>query len=411
MKSSRRIIVFFLIVVVGMPSTYAAPQERSDAPKLKEVDWTKLLKREFYGISRSISKAVYLYAPGDAPVVTPGPSQAPGPGPGPGPVGPTSRKRKPLVLLIAIHGTFAKDSTEFQKESDPTFQSFKNFATQLAIDRKAPVLLVSFGWSGLNEEIRRKGAGSQLARMLNDKRFSAPERVREVFVIAHSHGGNVAHFASQTLRRPVDVLVDLGTPRRVQKHYAPDHIKTLYNLYSTSDPVQVAGSVVQEDFLRSLFTPSESRRQPYQANKHVVNVSIKLGGVAPGHIAIKDVIAGLYPLLHEIEAHYKFHDDLISDISFKKGKPDVTVVINKYLTTLDLVQREASIDLKQAGVALQLAKEVDYSLFQEGKYASKYQSGIRSKGNVLNRMARSFIDAYRVLKSYAQEKIFGGDEA
>jgi pimeloyl-ACP methyl ester carboxylesterase len=94
---------------------------------------------------------------------------------------------------------------------------------------------MNFEWSGDNSDCERKFAGYNLAADLIDYRRLHPNE--PIHVVAHSHGGNVALFASSQAGVSIDTLVTLGTPIMDAYQRGPG-VGSWDNVYSTSDRVQ-----------------------------------------------------------------------------------------------------------------------------------------------------------------------------
>ena len=77
--------------------------------------------------------------------------------------------------------------------------------------KEAGVTLHWFPWSGRNSHARRMTAGKELAVFIASLRKDHPSV--QVFIIAHSHGGNVALYSLKHLEpKKVDGIVCLATP-------------------------------------------------------------------------------------------------------------------------------------------------------------------------------------------------------
>ncbi len=210
------------------------------------------------------------------------------------------------ILLVVIHGTWAADSPEFDDIDNPGYQGIQYLAHNMAMAERRPVLVLSFSWSGEDDERRRHGAGTALRNILNASIFTDPQQISSVVVVTHSHGGNVAHRASQRLFRPINRLYNIGVPTRLEGVYRQANIEESYNLYSSVDPIQWAGSFEQDQLSRSMRKRYDARRQPYQLKKDreargekpikVYNFAVKVNGREPGHVVIKDIIPGLLSL-------------------------------------------------------------------------------------------------------------------
>lgn len=101
-----------------------------------------------------------------------------------------------------------------------------------------------FNWSGGNNSAERKEAAAQLAFSIMQTLHKDPSKT--VNIVAHSHGGNVAIMALNTLANAginTKTVVMMGTPSRAYKltDTARRHIQTTLNLYNKYDGVQTNG--------------------------------------------------------------------------------------------------------------------------------------------------------------------------
>ncbi len=116
---------------------------------------------------------------------------------------PAERRDAPYALVL-VHGTFAARATWVESDS-PLVQ---------AIARRLgkPACVLSFRWSGRNSHVARLKAADSLKGAL--RQLSQAHRGVRIYVIAHSHGGNVALYALRDpqLQSSVGGLVILGTP-------------------------------------------------------------------------------------------------------------------------------------------------------------------------------------------------------
>lgn len=171
----------------------------------------------------------------------------------------TQAENKELLVTL-IHGTWSKaDSCEYmstdEEDSLALLPMTKEFAKQMAIDEETVVHVVTFGWSGIENDLNRKCAGKVLAAMLND--YFPNYRV---VTIAHSHGGNVVNHASRFLKNIVlKLVVNMGTPvilqGRGQLHpdYVPNNMQRLMVFYSVADMIHwIGGSNPQKTLGQNL---------------------------------------------------------------------------------------------------------------------------------------------------------------
>lgn len=113
-----------------------------------------------------------------------------------------------IVLVTLVHGTFARGTAWTQAGS--SLRERIADALKVSVD---DVLFDVFEWSGRNTHKARIKAGHELATHIEAVRKSLPKTIRH-FIIAHSHGGNVALFAHKHLPAEFHALgiATLGTP-------------------------------------------------------------------------------------------------------------------------------------------------------------------------------------------------------
>lgn len=107
------------------------------------------------------------------------------------------------TLVFLIHGTFAKNAS-WTRDGSP-------FRRQLVAESNADMAFEAPKWSGRNSGTARERAARGLARKLDEL---TPSSNRSVFVVGHSHGGNIALRALELANNPenVDGLICLNTP-------------------------------------------------------------------------------------------------------------------------------------------------------------------------------------------------------
>jgi hypothetical protein len=107
-------------------------------------------------------------------------------------------------VITLVHGTWAQDA-EWPNENGP-------LARKLREALGGRVIIRRFGWSGGNSYMARQQAGNDLRQRLSED----VQRHRDAhhFVVAHSHGGNVALYAlnDPRLAKSMSGLVTLATP-------------------------------------------------------------------------------------------------------------------------------------------------------------------------------------------------------
>jgi hypothetical protein len=116
---------------------------------------------------------------------------------------PHNAPQHPEVVITLVHGTWARNAT-WTRASSPLCSALRAEFPRM--------LIVPFTWSGANT-MRARDKGSQaLAAHIRDFIFRHPSARH--YIIAHSHGGNIAMYAlrEDDLRRRFDGLVCLSTP-------------------------------------------------------------------------------------------------------------------------------------------------------------------------------------------------------
>ena len=115
-------------------------------------------------------------------------------------------KPGPIVVTL-VHGTFAKGAL-WTKEGSILR---REIAATLYRQRR-DVVFGTFEWSGRNTHKARVKAGYEMADHIRDLRKSCPDC--QHFIIAHSHGGNVALLAHKHLPMELHAagIATLGTP-------------------------------------------------------------------------------------------------------------------------------------------------------------------------------------------------------
>lgn len=135
-------------------------------------------------------------------------------------------------LTRVIHGTFAKDDTWWR----PNGSDFTRGVAGVAHGFYEGSDLCS--WSGRNSDADRRQAAADLVNWTN--RNLDPGR--RLWLLCHSHGGNVALLATQ-LGLKIDRLILMATPIRTDYTPVIRNINLLINLYVPWDYWQFAGTV------------------------------------------------------------------------------------------------------------------------------------------------------------------------
>ena len=108
-------------------------------------------------------------------------------------------------VVTLIHGTFASKAA-WVKRGSPLCMS-------LAQSLEVPIIFKTFAWAGANRHAQGTEAGQRLAAQLARQLEEAPDAAH--FVVAHSHGGNIALYAMKEEPRVAERLrgvICLNTP-------------------------------------------------------------------------------------------------------------------------------------------------------------------------------------------------------
>lgn len=108
-------------------------------------------------------------------------------------------------IFVLIHGTWANNADWANAEDSMLKTSLRNLVGE-------GVQFIPFNWNGTNSHQARISAGSQLESTLLALLKDSPEAA--IFLVSHSHGGNVAFYAMRNplLRHRVRGIACLGTP-------------------------------------------------------------------------------------------------------------------------------------------------------------------------------------------------------
>jgi pimeloyl-ACP methyl ester carboxylesterase len=89
------------------------------------------------------------------------------------------------IHIILIHGTFARRADWIREEAP-----IRRYLGEALGDRAASTTITAFDWSGRNSLKARTAATQKLQAKIHAI-VAADERTR-LYIVAHSHGGNIA---------------------------------------------------------------------------------------------------------------------------------------------------------------------------------------------------------------------------
>ncbi len=169
----------------------------------------------------------------------------------------------PERIFILIHGTWATD-TDWHLPGGTFYNELEKSCSL------CKATLIPYNWSGKLQHESRIQAAKGLVKIIQ----SYPTDI-DMYIIGHSHGGNVAALASQYLghdihnQHRIKALYTLGTPIDYE-WYVPnmDVIEHVYNFFSRGDYIQqVFGSYARE----------------YPQHERIANLRITIKDREPSH--------------------------------------------------------------------------------------------------------------------------------
>ncbi len=272
------------------------------------------------------------------------------------------------ILLYTIHGTWS-ENIAFGGDifSITTYNTFR-FACQLAQQEKLRVKIVSVTWSGSLSPEHRLLQAEALAEECIRVYKNQNNKIRKIWMIAHSHGCNVAAMAANRLWDNSKILPDVGifmsSPALQEPRHEGLNFKTVYAFYSQADFTQMAGSIEMGltgrplkgwtwgtlwTQLKKKINTERKMPLPKVADRKVYNIRTMLNGLDRDHINIKwavmpflaqiiDIIQQYYPDYYDLELNVEdtvdasgnpLYEPMIA-IRKKNGKADP-----KYRTHID----------------------------------------------------------------------------
>lgn len=202
---------------------------------------------------------------------------------------------KPSSIFILIHGTWGADCDWYLPKGD-FFE-----ALEQTVSEKNSVV-ASFRWSGGCSHEARLNAAHSLVKLIKTYSINTA-----VFIIAHSHGGNVATLASHLLAQEEDnkhrirALFTLGTP--VMSNYLPNMkiIHYLYNFFSFEDIIQTVLGVSAREF---------------PEHKRIANLRVIINGKEPDHAGMHHALLGKWiAYVHQHFKQYLQEKNIVGHIS------------------------------------------------------------------------------------------------
>lgn len=183
------------------------------------------------------------------------------------------------TVFIIVHGTWATQAGWYMPGGD-FFNAVKNNT------EKEETSVIPYCWSGKNNYKVRIKAAEGLVQLIQSY---SPETI--IWLITHSHGGNVGIIASQLLTQiatthKINIFYALGTPISTSA-YQPnmDRIEYFYNLFSFEDYIQPVLGFFQRE---------------YPPHERIANIRVTINNKEPTHEELHSPLVGQWlPFLHE----------------------------------------------------------------------------------------------------------------
>ncbi|MEL7049914.1 MAG: hypothetical protein AAFO75_13335, partial [Pseudomonadota bacterium] len=188
------------------------------------------------------------------------------------------------VVVTLVHGTFARGTAWTQDGStlrEWVLDALKHHDGQDGA--QADVIIDVFEWSGRNTHKARVKAGHELADHIRRLRKGHPDCRH--FIVAHSHGGNIALLAHKHLSEDLHAtgVATLGTPfvyARPEAHIAGKSLADLEN-EAPKHTDSISGVLAWVVGIATALT-SESWLKPYQLDQWYWEIG---SGVVAGFLA------------------------------------------------------------------------------------------------------------------------------
>ncbi|HLG98891.1 MAG TPA: hypothetical protein VKX49_21450 [Bryobacteraceae bacterium] len=151
---------------------------------------------------------------------------------------PENSPKKPITIFL-VHGTFGSHSRWFQRRSVLISE------LEMALGDERPYEFIPFYWSGSNSSTARRLASTQLFSAI---RRVAAQRDGSIYLIAHSHGGNIVLDAVRRCESDISGVITLATPfltfspRRLQSIKLLCSLSLTLTVWLSSDVVCDASS-------------------------------------------------------------------------------------------------------------------------------------------------------------------------
>lgn len=207
-------------------------------------------------------------------------------------------------VIIIIPGTWASNETWHKPGG--------NFFESVAQNNKNRTL-VTFNWSCKNDFESRKKAARELKNLIYTYTVDT-----NIYIVAHSHGGNVGILASQLLENEIDspkikAFLGLGIPVEPEEYFPNmDRIDHFFNFFSFNDFIQPVFGMFY-------------RIYPY--HERIINIETFINYKEPTHMEMHNPIIGKWlffafeKIVKKINKNNISARDIIMIRFFEKKKP------------------------------------------------------------------------------------------
>ncbi len=261
---------------------------------------------------------------------------------------PEGTEHKQPLLFIVVHGTYASANPDYYANY---YTRVQVCAQQLACERKTPVKIIFYRWSGFNTPLARKEAGDILAKIINE------HEGLEIITIAHSHGGTVVNYASNIIKNQIELMVHYAVPVIVENEiFRPSNFRLLCNFYSLTDIIQLIGAhsvttALKESIKYSIASLAAQREYSAQTVGNnagrVVNIRTRFHGYETDHSAIKNAIVVLPHVLDNLTSKYRLHDQLELNVDVTQKEYPILLMARTEKTENEDASQEASHSMSQ----------------------------------------------------------------
>lgn len=139
------------------------------------------------------------------------------------------------AVFTLIHGTWARNA-EWTNPGSPLRKQIRETCPSAGFR--------SFQWSGRNSERARRSAAKELRTFVEAGLSEAPDARH--FVVAHSHGGNIALALGADITSRIEGIICLATPVIVSRKKQLDRFSTFFLRWFAVPPSMIAAGFAEE---------------------------------------------------------------------------------------------------------------------------------------------------------------------